>query len=93
DIYPMDLDRVFKSLDRIKPDIRKWWGTGSEIQQMMHDKAVDLVNAYDGRAGTLIKQGAPLEINRNQAKITWDYWQIVKGSPNAHAAQQFVAFT
>ncbi|RWD96179.1 MAG: ABC transporter substrate-binding protein, partial [Mesorhizobium sp.] len=41
DIYPMDIDRLFKSLDRIKPDIRKWWGTGSEIQQMMHDKAVD----------------------------------------------------
>lgn len=32
-LYPMDIDRIFASLDKIKPHIRKWWGTGSEIQQ------------------------------------------------------------
>ncbi|TIN20156.1 MAG: extracellular solute-binding protein, partial [Mesorhizobium sp.] len=49
-LYPMDIDRVFASLDKIKPHIRKWWATGSEVQQMMGDKVVDLTNAYDGRA-------------------------------------------
>lgn len=31
-LYPMDIDRIFASLDKIKPHVRKWWGTGSEIQ-------------------------------------------------------------
>ncbi|MCA1442108.1 ABC transporter substrate-binding protein [Ensifer sp. IC4062] len=91
-IYPMDIDRVFASLDKIKPHIRKWWGTGSEIQQMMHDKAVDLVQSYDGRASRLIDQGAPVEINWNQSKWTWDVWAIPKGSPNAANAQRFIEF-
>ncbi|MFB9984534.1 ABC transporter substrate-binding protein [Mesorhizobium kowhaii] len=91
-LYPMDIDRIFKSLDRIKPHIRKWWGTGSEIQQIMHDKVADVMNSYDGRATLLIDQGSPLEVNRNQAKLTQDFWVIPKGSPNAKNAQKFVEF-
>lgn len=91
-VYPMDIDRIFRSLDKIKPHVRKWWTVGSEIQQIMHDKTADLVNAFDGRATQLINQGAPLEINRNQAKLRWDYWAIPKGSPNVANAQKFIEF-
>ncbi|MER8798526.1 ABC transporter substrate-binding protein [Mesorhizobium sp. M0984] len=89
-LYPMDIDRVFASLDKIKPHIRKWWTFGSEIQQIMHDKLADLASSYDGRAQLLVAQGAPIEINWNQAKLTWDYWAIPKGSPNARNAQKFI---
>ncbi|MER8734571.1 ABC transporter substrate-binding protein [Mesorhizobium sp. M1227] len=91
-LYPMDIDRIFTSLDKIKPHIRKWWGSGSEIQQMLHDKAVDVAQSYDGRALLLIEQGAPIEINRNQAKLQWDYWVIPKGGPNTQNAQKFIEF-
>ncbi|MER8542943.1 ABC transporter substrate-binding protein [Mesorhizobium sp. M1334] len=91
-LYPMDIDRIFASLDKIKPHIRKWWGSGSEIQQMLHDKAVDIAQSYDGRALLLVDQGAPTEINRNQAKLQWDCWVIPKDSPNAQAAQKFIEF-
>ncbi|WOH57653.1 ABC transporter substrate-binding protein [Bradyrhizobium sp. BWC-3-1] len=91
-IYPMNIDRVFASLDKIKPYIRKFWANGSEIQQMMHDKVLDVTQSYDGRANLLIDQGAPLEINHNQAKLTWDYWVIPKGSPNVRNAQKFLEF-
>ncbi|MCK1540543.1 ABC transporter substrate-binding protein [Bradyrhizobium sp. 179] len=91
-IYPMDIDRVFASLDKIKPHIRRWWTLGSEVQQIMHDKAADIVNSYDGRAALLIDRGSPLEINRNQAKLTFDFWAIPKGSPNVRNAQKFIEF-
>ncbi|RWG80900.1 MAG: ABC transporter substrate-binding protein [Mesorhizobium sp.] len=91
-IYPMDIDRVFASLDKIKPHIRKWWTTGSEVQQMLREKAADIGNCYDGRAALLIDEGAPVEITRNQAKLTCDYWGVVKGSPNAQNAQKFIEF-
>ncbi|XSC42605.1 extracellular solute-binding protein [Bradyrhizobium sp. RDT10] len=91
-LYPLNIDRVFAGLDKIKPHIRKWWNTGSEIQQVMRDKAADIVQSYDGRAVQLIDEGAPIEINRNQAKLTWDYWIIPKGSPNAKNAQKFIEF-
>ncbi|MER9477067.1 ABC transporter substrate-binding protein [Mesorhizobium sp. M0520] len=91
-IYPMDIDRVFASLDKIKPNVRKWTTTGSEIQQLLHDKVVDLAHTYDGRALALIEQGLPLEINRNQSKISWESWAIPKGSPNPQNAQRFIEF-
>ncbi|RWP56309.1 ABC transporter substrate-binding protein [Mesorhizobium sp.] len=91
-LYPLDIDRVFASLDKIKPHVRKWWATGSEIQQILHDGAADLAHSFDGRAQLLIDQGAPVEINRNQAKLTFDYWVISKGSPNAKNAQKFLEF-
>src|SRR5690606_9085459 len=30
DLYPIDWDRAFKSLGRIKPNIVKWWQSGAE---------------------------------------------------------------
>ncbi|MDX8457107.1 ABC transporter substrate-binding protein [Mesorhizobium sp. VK9D] len=91
-LYPMEIDRIFSSLERIKPHIRKWWMTGSEIQQLMQSGTGDVMNSYDGRALTLIDKGAGLEINRDQAKLTTQYWVIPKGSPNAHNAQRFIEF-
>ncbi|MES0139500.1 ABC transporter substrate-binding protein [Mesorhizobium sp. M0016] len=91
-IYPMDIDRVFASLDKIKPHIRKWWSTGSEIQQMMHDKVVDLAQTYDGRATVLRNEGAPIEISRKHQVLTWEGWGIPKGSPNKQNAQKFIEF-
>lgn len=92
-LYPMDITRVFASLDKIKPHIRKWWSAGSEIQQIMRDKVGDVVMSYYGRAGLLVDQGAPVEINRNQVILDVTYWIIPKGSPNATNAQKFLAFT
>ncbi|RWK79850.1 MAG: ABC transporter substrate-binding protein [Mesorhizobium sp.] len=92
-IYPMDIDRVFHSLDKIKPHIRKWWQYGSEVQQLLHDTAGDLYQSYDGRALLSIDQGIPVEISRDQAKLQWDYWVIPKGIPNAQNAQKFIEFT
>lgn len=92
-IYPMDIDRIFASLEKIKPHIRKWWTGGAEILQIMRDGVADLVQSADGRALSLIDQGDPFEINRNQAKLNWDYWVVPRGSPNAQNAQKFIAFT
>nr|WP_302896851.1 extracellular solute-binding protein [Mesorhizobium sp. LMG 17147] len=88
----MDIDRALAGLDRIKPHVRKWWTTGSEIQQMMHDKGAGIMQSYDGRALLLVDDGAPIEIKRNQAKLLWSYWVITKGSPNLRDAQKFVEF-
>ncbi|AWL97873.2 ABC transporter substrate-binding protein [Bradyrhizobium daqingense] len=92
-LYPMDIDRVFASLDKIKPHIRKWWSTGSEILQMMRDNVADVAQGYDGRAQALIDEGAPIEISRSQAKLAWDNWIIPKGSPNVQSAQKFIELT
>lgn len=91
-LYPMNIERIFASLDKIKPHVRKWWGSGAEVLQIMRDGVADVAQSYDGRMLTLIDEGSPLEINRNQAKLTWDYFFIPKGSPNARNANKYIAF-
>lgn len=59
---------------------------------MMRDKVADLMNSYDGRATLLIDQGARIEINRNQSKMTVESWMIPKGSRNPQNAQKFIEF-
>ncbi|MEZ2146758.1 ABC transporter substrate-binding protein [Bradyrhizobium sp. DN5] len=92
-VYPMDIDRVFASLDKIKPHIRKWWLNGSEILQIMRDNVADMVQAYDGRAQSLIDAGQQIEIVRNQGKLAWDNWIIPRGAPNLENAQKFIEFS
>ncbi|WP_353817432.1 ABC transporter substrate-binding protein [Mesorhizobium sp.] len=91
-LYPLEIDRVFASLDKIKPHIRKWWTTGSELGQMQHDKVVDLSQSFDGRAVLMIDQGIPLGINRKESKLTWESWAIPKGAKNLQNAQKFIEF-
>src|SRR5439155_17454165 len=64
----------------------------SEIQQIMTDRAADLVESFSGRSSLVISRGVPMEQNRNQSKLQWDYWVIPKGSPNVKNAQKFIEF-
>ncbi|WP_024520874.1 ABC transporter substrate-binding protein [Bradyrhizobium sp. Tv2a-2] len=92
-LYPMDIDRIFASLEKIKPHVRKWWAEGAEILQIMRDNVADIAQCVDGRALVLIDEGKPIEINRNQAKLSWDFCTIPKGSPNVQNAQKFIEVT
>lgn len=91
-LYPMDIDRIFKSLDKIRPQIRKWWTVGSENQQLFADNVAELGMSYDGRIAILKAAGKPVRAEFNQAKINWSSWVIPKGAPNAVAAQKFIEF-
>jgi putative spermidine/putrescine transport system substrate-binding protein len=92
DLYPLDVDRAFKSLARIKPNVVKWWTLGAEGAQIMSDQEAVIGDIYNARATNLIKSGAQIKIVWNQGIMAMDAWMIVKGAPHLDAAQQFVAF-
>jgi len=91
-LYPIDLDRAFKSLDAVKPSVAKWWDTGAVSAQLLERKEAVLGAIWNGRAQALIDKGAPLAIEWNQAKQQVQYWGIVKGSPNRANAQRFIDY-
>ncbi len=67
-LYPLDVDRAFKVLDRIKPHIKVWWTTGAQQQQLIQDQEVDLIAMWNGRAtDSITNNGAPYQIVWNQA--------------------------
>ena len=90
DLYPMDLDRAFASLDKIKPHIRVWWAQGPQSRQLLRDREVDLIGIWQTYPVQLIKEGLPIALNWNQALLDKGYWVVAKGSPRRDAAWKFV---
>ncbi|SAK69099.1 extracellular solute-binding protein [Caballeronia catudaia] len=91
-LYPLDVDRAFKSLDRIKPHINIWWTSGAQAMQAIQSGDVDMISAWNGRAQAARDGGAPVNIVWNQGLYSIEGWGIPKGTPRADAAKQFVRF-
>ncbi|UVH58369.1 ABC transporter substrate-binding protein [Variovorax paradoxus] len=92
-LYPLDADRAFRSLDKIKPHIRKYWKVGSEQMQIFSSGGAALGMGFDGRFTALSQSGKPMKIVWNQAKMTGLYWIIPKGAKNVGEAHKFIEFT
>lgn len=91
-LYPLDLERAFKSLDRIKPHIAVWWTGGAQSSQLIQSGEVDMIALWNARAQAVIDGGAPVGISWNQGLYSIEGWGIPKGCPRADAARQFIRF-
>ena len=92
-IFPIDIDRAFKSLSRVKPFIKKFWDTGALSAQMLADKDVVLGSIWNGRLQAIAQKGAPLAIEWNQHMLQIQAYGIFKDGPNTKAAQLFVDYS
>lgn len=91
-VYPIDLDRAFKSLGRIKPDVVKWWTAGAQPAQLLNDNEVVLATAWNGRIAAIQATGAPVDIIWKNQLLRTDVWAIPHGAANASNAQKLCAF-
>jgi putative spermidine/putrescine transport system substrate-binding protein len=90
---PAGVDRAFKKLDALKPNI-VWWRLGAESIQLLASGEASMVAAYSGRV-IAANRGE----NRN-FKMSWDAgsiyffdnWVIPKGAANKDEAMQFISF-
>lgn len=80
-LYPIDLDRAFSSLGKIKPAVAKWWSSGSEVIQLYTSGEVSTGSVYSSRVLTAKLEGAPVDISWNQGQASLDYLMIIKGAP------------
>jgi putative spermidine/putrescine transport system substrate-binding protein len=82
-LYPLDIDRAFASLQKIKGSISVWWKAGAQPSQLLTDQEVVYSAAWSGRA-----IGDPkLEYTYNQGLLQLSYFVVPKGvDPAAKAA-------
>jgi putative spermidine/putrescine transport system substrate-binding protein len=91
--YPIDVARVFRSLDRIKPHIKAWYYDNSQAQQLMEQEEVDLIAMMNGRAtDSIVNAKAPFEIVWNEAICEGGAqgWIVPVGCPNPTGAMKFL---
>ncbi len=90
-LYPLDVDRAMKSLEKIKPNVVAWWASGAQSAQLLKDGEADIVAIWNGRAGAAIKDGAKAATTYNQGILNADCLVIPKGAKNAELAQKVIA--
>lgn len=89
-LYPLDIPRAFKKLDTIKQHIL-WFETVTQSEQFMRDGQAVMGLLADGRAQSVKKNGAPVEILPEATILLWSVFVVPKGAPNKMAAMSFLS--
>jgi putative spermidine/putrescine transport system substrate-binding protein len=92
-LYPIDMDRAFKMLDKIKPAVKVWWSSGAQNTQILQSGEVDMSDTWGARAYAAIEGGAPVKMVFTQGLYSTDGWSIPKGTPRADLARKFIRFS
>jgi putative spermidine/putrescine transport system substrate-binding protein len=81
-LYPLDLNRAFRSLERIKGGVSVWWGAGAQPPQLLKDNEVQYAASYSGRVA-----GQPgIEFTYAQGLLDLSYFVVPKGANPAEKA-------
>lgn len=91
-VYPCNLERTFRSLDKIKQHINVWWTSGPQVEQLLKSREIDLTPAWISRVQAAISAHAPIAFSWEQHIYQYDSWAILKGTPNANECLEFIKF-
>ena len=91
-LYPLDVERAFESLSRIKNSVTVWWETGAQPAESLGDGEVVLTSAWNGRIFNARAEGKPVQEIWDGGLIDMDFWVIPKGSENVDLAMEFIQF-
>jgi len=94
DLYPLDIDRAFAALDRIRPDVVKFWATSAE--------GLNLVAGANASAGMLTlgriitmkhrNEDPGVDIEFNQAFVKRSFFCIPKSAPHYGNVHRYMEF-
>ncbi len=90
-LYPLDVPRALRSLDKIKSHI-SWWESGAQSAQLLIDGEAAAGMAWNGRLAGPKSTGAPVDFTFNQAVLITDALIIPRGCKNKAEAMAFIAF-
>jgi putative spermidine/putrescine transport system substrate-binding protein len=76
DLYPLDLDRAFASLEKIKDSVAVWWQAGAQPPQLLKDNEVQYAVAWSGRVAG--QEGIDFSFNGGQLDLA--FFAVPKGA-------------
>jgi len=91
-LYPLDVERGFNALERIKPAVRKWIETTPETVTLVTSNEIDFSYTYLSRVLPAQRAGASVAMSMQQTLNNLDYLAVPRGGRNMKQAMQYVAF-
>jgi putative spermidine/putrescine transport system substrate-binding protein len=94
-LYPLDVDRAFKKLEQLKPNVLVWWNSGAQSAQVLKDGEVDMVSAWNGRIQAIQSEpegkAGKIGVTFDEQILVSDCWLIPKGAANKDLAMKAIA--
>jgi mannopine transport system substrate-binding protein len=90
-LFPLDIDRAFKKLDRLKAHL-VWWSSGDQSMQIMRSREAVMGMLFIGRAINLKSHDVKVNIVWNGAPIDANFWAVTKDAPHPLAALALLNF-
>jgi putative spermidine/putrescine transport system substrate-binding protein len=91
-LYPLDVERGFKALDRVKPLVKKWIEATPETVSLLAAGEVDFTYTYASRVKPAQRAGTSIEASFEQTLNSLEYLAVAKHTKNKEAAMRYVAF-
>jgi putative spermidine/putrescine transport system substrate-binding protein len=91
-LYPLDVNRGFKALDRIKPEVRKWFEQTTQGITLIQAGECDYTYTYANRVKAAKLSGISMDFSFDQTINANDYYVVPRGSPRKEAAMRYIDF-
>ncbi|MFT4191331.1 MAG: ABC transporter substrate-binding protein [Comamonas sp.] len=91
-IYPLDVDRAFKVLERIKPHVGKWVDQTPQTTSLVETGEVDFSYTYATRVKASQESGKNTQFSFKQNIIGLEYLVVLKNAPNRQNAFNYLQF-
>jgi putative spermidine/putrescine transport system substrate-binding protein len=86
-LYPLDVDRAFKVLDRIKSQLV---AEKSQPETLVQQKEIDMAFMPGGRLLNTIAAGSNWQLSWQDAVSDVAYWAVAKNAPHKATAMKFI---
>jgi len=91
DLYPLDVDRAFASLDRIRDHVLVWWQESKEPAELIASDSVGAASSWNVRIPQLELTDS-VRTNWYQGMLSADGWVVPRGAQNTDIAFDFINF-
>ncbi len=91
ELYPLDTDRAFASLDKIRDNVLVWWQESKEPAELVAADAVGVASSWNVRIPQLELTDL-VRINWYQGMLSADAWIVPRGAPNQDVAFDFINY-
>jgi putative spermidine/putrescine transport system substrate-binding protein len=91
-VYPLDVDRAFRALDRIKPHIGNWVEQTPQTVTLVQTGQVDYSYTYATRVKAAQEANQPIDFSFKQTLTGLEYLVVLKNAPNRKNAMKFLQF-
>jgi spermidine/putrescine-binding protein len=91
-LFPLDLNRAYQTLDKLKPHIRIFWTSFSQSQDILGSGDVVMNMMTDGRAEQMNAEGPTVGVAFTNGFRYTASWCVPKGAPDRANAMRFLEY-